>query len=112
MPCGVGMDAASPLDGGIETPARWSFRVFGGCELEAAANLYSGEFLDGLGIDSEEFESWRRVEATRFRDQAVDVLTRLMTQLSECGAIESAIEAGLRILRLEPLHEPAIRCLL
>ena len=30
-----------------------------GTELEAAANLYTGEFLDGLVIDSEEYESWR-----------------------------------------------------
>src|SRR5262245_26742488 len=59
-------------------------------ELQAAANLYNGEFLDGLGIDSEEFESWRRAEALRYRDQAVDVLTRLMMQLSERGETERA----------------------
>src|ERR1041384_4055198 len=34
--------------------------------LEAAAKLYAGEFLDGLDIDSEEFEAWRRTEATRY----------------------------------------------
>src|SRR2546423_7614327 len=81
-------------------------------ELEAAANLCGGELLDGLDIDSEEFESWRRAETTRYRDQAVDVLVRLMTQWSECGEIERAIETGLRILRLEPLYEPAIRRLM
>ena len=84
----------------------------GRSELEAAANLYAGELLDGLEIDSEEFESWRRAEATRYRDQTVDVLTRLMTQLGECGESERAIETGLRILRLEPLHEAAIRRLM
>jgi TolB-like protein/DNA-binding SARP family transcriptional activator len=84
----------------------------GRSELESAANLYSGEFLDGLSIESEEFESWRRAEATRCRDQAIDVLTRLMTQLGECGEIERAIEMGSRILRLEPLHEAAIRRLM
>ena len=36
-------------------------------ELEAAANLYSGEFLDGLDIESEELEAWRRTEATRYK---------------------------------------------
>jgi DNA-binding SARP family transcriptional activator len=50
--------------------------------------------LDGLDIESEEFESWRRAEATRYRDQAVDVLNRLMTQLAECGEAERAIETG------------------
>src|SRR5258705_5512763 len=84
----------------------------GRSELEAAANLCSGEFLDGLDIDSEEFESWRRAEATRYRDQTVDVLARLMTQLGECGESERAIETGVRILKLEPLHEAAIRRLM
>ena len=81
-------------------------------DLQAAANLYSGELLDGLDIQNEEFESWRRDEATRYRNQAVDVLTRLMTKLSESGETERAIETGLRISRLEPLHEAAIRGLM
>src|ERR1700704_1658699 len=81
-------------------------------ELEEAANLYSGELLDGLAIENDEFESWRRAEATRYRDQAIDVLTRLMTQLCECGETERAIEMGLRILQLDPLHEPAVRRLM
>src|SRR5205823_3056793 len=85
---------------------------WGRSELEEAANLCSGEFLDGLDIDSEEFESWRRAEGARCRDQAVDVLNRLLTQLCECGESERAIETGLRILRLEPLHEAAVRRLM
>ena len=84
----------------------------GRTELDAAAALHSGEFLDGLVIESEEFEAWRRAEASRYRDQAIDVLTRLMTQLSECGETERAIAMGERILRLEPLHEPALRRLM
>jgi TolB-like protein/DNA-binding SARP family transcriptional activator len=80
--------------------------------MEAAASLYSGEFLDALGIESEEFESWRREEATRCRGQALDVLTRLMTQLAELEETEQAIEVGVRILRLEPLHEVTVRSLM
>ena len=34
----------------------------GRAELEAAAELCSGDLLDGLGIESEAFESWRRTE--------------------------------------------------
>lgn len=55
----------------------------GRTELEAAAKLYTGEFLEGLGIDNEEFESWRREEAARFKDHAADVLARLMAQLAD-----------------------------
>ena len=35
-----------------------------------------------------------------------------MTQFSECGETERAIETGERILRLEPLHEAAVRRLM
>ena len=80
--------------------------------LEAAANLYAGEFLDGFGIESEEFESWRRGEVARYRDQTIDVLTRLMTLLGESGETERAIATGIQILGLEPLHEAAVRRLM
>jgi hypothetical protein len=38
-------------------------------ELEDAANLYPGDFLEGLSIESDEFESWRREESTRCKFQ-------------------------------------------
>jgi DNA-binding SARP family transcriptional activator len=84
----------------------------GPAELDAAAKLYAGEFLDGLDIESEEFEAWRRAEATGYRDQAADVLTRLMAQLAEAGEAERAIETGTRILKLDPLNEAAVRRLM
>jgi adenylate cyclase len=84
----------------------------GRAELEATANLYTGELLDGLGIESEEFESWRREEAGRFKDQAINVLTRLMNRLAEGGAADEAIAAGQKALRVDPLHEPTVRCLM
>ena len=84
----------------------------GRLELEEAANLYAGEFLDGLGIENEEFESWRRGEVARCRDQAIDVLSRLTALLVECGETERAIQIGQRILTLEPLHEAAARRLM
>jgi adenylate cyclase len=81
-------------------------------DLEQAAKLYAGALLDGLDIESEEFESWRRSEATRCRDQAVDVLNRLMAQVSDAGETDGAIETGQRILTLDPLHESAVRRLM
>src|SRR5262245_15843671 len=78
-------------------------------ELEAATDLYAGEFLAGLDIESEEVESWRRAEATRFREQAIEALTRLMTLLADSGQTERAIESGVRLLALDPLHEDAAR---
>jgi TolB-like protein/DNA-binding SARP family transcriptional activator len=78
-------------------------------ELEAATSFYAGEFLAGLDIESEEFASWRRAEATRYRDQAIEALRRLMMLLGECGQTDRATEAGLRLLALDPLHEDAAR---
>jgi hypothetical protein len=76
--------------------------------LEAAAKLYAGKFLDGLDIDSEEFEAWRRTEATRYRDQATDVLTRLMAQLAEAGETERAIEAGVATIMTAHVLVPSL----
>jgi TolB-like protein/DNA-binding SARP family transcriptional activator len=84
----------------------------GRAELEQAAKLYSGGLLDGLDIDSEEFESWRRAEAARFWDQVVDVLNRLVALLSDARETDGAIETGQRLLALDPLHESSVRQLM
>ena len=81
-------------------------------EMELAANLYSGELLYGLEIENEEFESWRRGEAARYLEQAVEVLTRLMQHFDESARRERAIETGIRILQLEPLNEAVVRRLM
>jgi TolB-like protein/DNA-binding SARP family transcriptional activator len=80
--------------------------------LESAASLYTGELLDGLDVESEDFEVWRRLEANRFRELAAKVLLRLMTALGDAGETERAIETGVQLLRLEPLHEAAARRLM
>jgi TolB-like protein/DNA-binding SARP family transcriptional activator/tetratricopeptide (TPR) repeat protein len=84
----------------------------GRAELEAAAELCSGHLLEGLGIESEEFESWRRTESVCHRDQSVEVLARLMAQFEVAGETERAIETGTRIIGLEPLHEMVARKLM
>ncbi len=84
----------------------------GRAELEAAAELCSGEFLNGLELDSEEFESWRRLESSRHLDQAVKTLSRLLRLLIEDGQSERAIDIGVQILGLDPLHETTARHLM
>ena len=80
--------------------------------LDRAAALYGGEFLEGLSLDSEPFQSWVRDEAGRLREVAIGVLRHLGTHLAESGESERAIAALQRILKLDPLHEPAVRQLM
>jgi TolB-like protein/DNA-binding SARP family transcriptional activator len=77
----------------------------GRAELEAAAAHCRGGFLDGLELNSEEFESWRRTETSHHLDQAVETLSRLMKLLMQDGQSEHAIGIGVQILGLDPLHE-------
>ncbi len=80
--------------------------------LQRSVQFYGGAFLDGLSIESDVFESWRRDEATRYSNRALEVLNALMEKAAAAGDFERAIDAGQRILRIEPLHEPAIRRLM
>jgi DNA-binding SARP family transcriptional activator len=103
---------SSPASGGGAAEGGGGGKTSGVSDLEDAVTLYAGDFLEGLSIESEEFESWRREESARCKGQVLDVLTRLMAQLVAAGENDRAIEAGLRILRLEPLHEGAVRRLM
>lgn len=79
-----------------------------GCKpLESAVELYRGELLSGIDIDNEEFETWRRAEATQLRESVIEVLNRLAKQLANEGESELAIRACMKLLQLDPLHEPA-----
>lgn len=81
-------------------------------QLEAATKFCSDKFLEGLELDSEEFESWRRLERSRHLDQAVDVLTRLMSLMPAGAQGERALAIGSQILTLDPLHEATVRHLM
>jgi DNA-binding SARP family transcriptional activator/TolB-like protein len=80
--------------------------------LARALALYQGDLLEDLNVRSEEFEAWLRAERPRYRALAVDGLTALAERHAESGDAEAAIEACHRLLRLDPLHEPAHRLLM
>lgn len=80
--------------------------------LEEAADTMSGELLEGLDLDSEEFADWIRDERLRFSDLLVDALTRLMRAHERAGDIDSALAAGQRILRKDPFNEVALRAIM
>jgi DNA-binding SARP family transcriptional activator len=79
--------------------------------LERAAELYRGDLLDGLSLRCRDFEAWLLAERERLREQAVQLFLRLMEHASANG-IEPAIRWALRVLEVDPLHEPAHRALM
>ncbi len=77
-------------------------------DLRRAAELYTGDLLDGLDARDAAFEEWLTVERQRLRALVATVLKKLLTQ--ETGA--SAIAVAHRLLALDPLQEDGHRALM
>jgi DNA-binding SARP family transcriptional activator len=80
--------------------------------LEEAAELYHGEFLEGLVLEEESFDNWLRSERERLHELILQVLTRLFSIRSETGPLDAAIQIGFRILALDSVHEATHRQLM
>ncbi len=85
-----------------------------GCAfLEQALKLYRGDFLDGLILgDTPQFEEWEFFQRTELQGKLATVLERLAGAYSAAGKESRAVEAVLRWIALDPLHEPAHRMLM
>ncbi len=81
------------------------------CELQAAADLYRGEFLADFHIDSEPFQEWLAAERDRALALVCDVLQRL-TATAEPDESEAAIQSGRRLVILDSLSEYGQRALM
>jgi DNA-binding SARP family transcriptional activator len=82
-------------------------------DLRAAADLYSGELLEGFFVrDSPEFDQWQAAEQDALRRELGGALDRLVTTLDEAGRYGEAVPFARRWLELDPLHEPAHRALI
>jgi DNA-binding SARP family transcriptional activator len=73
--------------------------------LEAAVALYHGELLEGLAPDAPAFEEWLLDEREHLRELAIEALAKLLAHLRSTGALEAALQTGLRLLTFEPAHE-------
>lgn len=81
-----------------------------GADLDAqaaAGATYRGELLAGLALDEPAFDDWLQARRQRLQEQAVRLFERLGDGLQAAGRIEAALQATLRLLELDPLHEPA-----
>jgi len=81
-------------------------------DLERAAELYVGEFLDGFAVDEAPFEEWLTVERERLRELALETLAKILAQQMRGEAVEPAIRTALRILAIDPLQEAVHRALM
>ena len=74
-------------------------------ELERAAVLYAGRFLDGVHLtDAPEFERWAQVERDRLERRALEVLERLARASEVRGDWEVATAWWRRRALLDPLN--------
>ncbi|MFL5266554.1 MAG: BTAD domain-containing putative transcriptional regulator [Stellaceae bacterium] len=79
--------------------------------LERAAELYRADLLDGFSLRDRDFGDWLTGERERLREHAVQLFLRLMERAAATG-VEPAIRWALRILAVDPVHEPAHRGLM
>ncbi len=81
--------------------------------LEAALDLYRGEFLEGFGVDdSEGFEDWTTIWRERIRQRVIDAALALAAWQEGRGALDGANVALSRLLEIDPWNERAHRALM
>ncbi len=81
--------------------------------LEAATQLYRGDFLAGFGLpDSPAFDEWQFFQAEEARQALMDGLLRLVQMLVANNNLEEALEYARRWSHLDPLNEAPHRQLM
>ena len=80
--------------------------------MEEAIALYGGELLEGFQIAAPEFESWMTAERERFREMALEAMTKLLGHHLSMGAVERGIRIAARLLAADPLQERVHRTLM
>jgi predicted ATPase/DNA-binding SARP family transcriptional activator len=82
-------------------------------DLEEAAALYRGDFLEGFGLrDSLAYDDWQFFQAEELRQQLASVLERLVGGYGDHDRHAAALPHARRWLALDPLHELAHRALM
>src|SRR5262245_59111634 len=80
--------------------------------LAQAVELYHGDLLDGLSLQEAPFEEWLMGERERLRELAIEAHAALLAAQRTSGAVEAALQTGLRLIALDPLQEPVHRALM
>lgn len=98
---------ALPPDAALDVAA-FAKAVARGAHAEAA-RLYRGDFLEGQAFRDPAIEEWLRAERARLRGLATGALEAELDRLGARGEAEAVAQ---RLLSLDPLREPAHRCLM
>jgi len=72
-----------------------------------AANLYRGEFLEGVVVRDSNGEEWLAAERDRFRRLATHALENALVTQLESGELNAARETGERLVSIDRLNESA-----
>jgi predicted ATPase/DNA-binding SARP family transcriptional activator/uncharacterized protein HemY len=82
------------------------------CDLEEATTLYRGDFLQGLMVDSLEFEEWSLTIREHLHSRMLTALHHLTTHYLHRGEYSQAQKFALRQVGMEPYREEAHRVLM
>jgi DNA-binding SARP family transcriptional activator len=79
-------------------------------EWRAAADLVSGEFLEGFAVPGASgFEDWLANERAMWRSRSVEALVHRAEELLAQGSARDAAAFAHRAMKLDPRSEPAVR---
>jgi DNA-binding SARP family transcriptional activator/predicted ATPase len=81
-------------------------------ERKNVLTLYQGDFLDGLFLDSPEFENWMLLERQRLRNLVVAAYDRYIEHLTSIEDYEAGLEATNRVFQIDQLREKTVRHML
>lgn len=82
-------------------------------QLRAAADLYTGPFLDGLAlVEAPEFELWLTAERERLAQAVLALWAAEIAAHAQMGDWRSVAARARRVLAHDSLQEPAVRALM
>jgi DNA-binding SARP family transcriptional activator len=110
--CGEGTDAIGVNPERIWCDASAFDAALDGGTLEAALELWRGDFLPGLHVPGGEFERWLDGMRDRLARRAVDAADQLRARAEERGDFAHAVRWARRGTELVPYNETAWRHLL
>lgn len=80
--------------------------------MSQAVALYIDDYLAGINFEDETLDTWCAAERTRFREICYETLAKLSSHYGDTARLDEAIQAGRRLVALDPLREDGHRTLM